>query len=364
MRGKEVIKSIFDRKPINNGFWLGNPTVKAKENYLSYYGISEDELTDIDKKNLNSSVLTEEKIGHADIMLAKELKSDLMWLSPELDLSAWQHPEGKPMFDVLGGKKRHSLGDAGIFAETENVADVEKFDWPNVDYLDFSNTIKNVDEANANGLAVLGGMWCPFFHIACDFFGMENYFMKMHTNPDVVLAVTEHIVDFYLQANKKCFDQMADKLTDSFFGNDLGSQLSCLVSPAFFDKFIKPFAKKLIDQMKSYHLPVQMHSCGAIFDLIPSMIEIGVDALHPLQAKATNMDAEKLAKEFKNDIIFVGGVDTQDLLPFGNPQQIRDEVRRLRDVFGENYIVSPSHEALLENVCIENVMAMSEAATE
>ncbi len=364
MRGQEIIKAIYAKDSGNCGFWIGNPTDKAKKKYLSHFNIKEDELSEQDKKNLNSSVLTEEKIGFADIALAKQLKSDLMWFSPELDLSAWVHPEGKPMWDVLNGAKRESLGQAGVFADTEDVSEVEAFNWPNPDYLDFSNTLRNVEEAHAQGLAVLGGMWCPFFHIACDFFGMENYFIKMHTDPDVVLAVTEHITEFYLQANKRCFDVMADKIDSAFFGNDLGSQLACMLSMPFFKKFIKPFAKKLIEQMKSYGLPVTMHSCGSVFELVPEFIEIGVDALHPLQAKAVNMEAERLAKEFKNDIIFVGGVDTQDLLPFGTPTQVRDEVRRLRDLFGNGFIVSPSHEALLENVSIENVIAMSEAATE
>ena len=107
-----------------------------------------------------------------------------------------------------------------------------------------------------------------------------------------------------------------------------------------------------------------MHSCGAVFDIIPRLIDLGIDALHPLQAKAANMQPEKLAKEFKNDLVFIGGVDTQELLPFGTPQEVKDEVHRLKDIFGSRYIVSPSHEALLENVSIENVVAMSEAAAE
>lgn len=157
---------------------------------------------------------------------------------------------------------------------------------------------------------------------------------------------------------------MGNRLTSAFFGNDLGSQLSLLVSNEFFDRFIAPFMKKLIEQMKSYSLKVTMHSCGAVFDIIPRLIDLGIDALHPLQAKAANMQPEKLAREFKNDLVFIGGVDTQELLPFGTPQEVKDEVHRLKDIFGSRYIVSPSHEALLENVSIENVVAMSEAAAE
>ncbi|MDL2236408.1 methyltransferase [Christensenellaceae bacterium OttesenSCG-928-K19] len=365
MRGIKAIEAVYqDDKPANSGFWLGNPSEKAKQIYCGHFGIVEEELTEREKQNLKFSVLTSEKIGTADIELAKALKSDLMWFSPELDPATWVHPEGKPMWDCFKGEARKSLGDNGVFSDTEDVAEVEAFDWPNPDYLDFGPTLKNIENAHENGLAVLGGMWCPFFHIACDFFGMENYFIKMHTDPNVVIAVTEHITNFYLEANKRCFDVMGDKLTAAFFGNDLGSQLSMMISDECFEKFIVPYMKPLIAQMKSYGLKVTLHSCGSIHSIIPRLIDLGVDAIHPLQAKAVNMDAETLARDFKGEVIFVGGVDTQDLLPFGTPQQVRDEVYRLRDLFGEKFIVSPSHEALLENVSIENVIAMSEAATE
>jgi uroporphyrinogen decarboxylase len=74
------------------------------------------------------------------------------------------------------------------------------------------------------------------------------------------------------------------------------------------------------------------------------------------------MDAENLACQFRDNLVFIGGVDTQDLLPFQSPAAVRQEVRRLKQVFGERFIVSPSHEALLPNVKIENTLAMSAEA--
>ncbi|MDR1797642.1 MAG: hypothetical protein LBR44_09440 [Clostridiales Family XIII bacterium] len=362
MKGAEVVKATYERRAPNNAFWIGNPSEDAKNIYLEHFGIPREVLTPEEKHYAEMSVLTSEKVGKADMLLAKELKSDLIWLSPELDFLTWKHPEGKPMFDVLGGKKRVSLNDPGVFAYTEDVAEVERFPWPTTDHLDFSSNIAKVEMAEEMDLAVIGGFWCMFFHVACDFFSMEEYFIKMHTNPAVVEAVTERITDFYLEANKKYFDQMAGRLTSAFFGNDLGSQISCLMSLEFFDRFIAPYAKKLIDQMKRYGLKVTIHSCGAIYDLIPRLIELGVDCLHPLQAKATGMQPERLAREFGGDLIFMGGVDQQELLTFGTAQQVKDRVHELREIFGDNYIVSPSHEALLPNVPLENVLAMCEAA--
>lgn len=91
-----------------------------------------------------------------------------------------------------------------MFAECEDVAEVEAFDWPDPKYMDFSTVIENTKAAYESGMAVFGGMWCPFFHILCDFFGMENYFVKMYTDPEVVQAVTRHIVDFLVETNRSC----------------------------------------------------------------------------------------------------------------------------------------------------------------
>ncbi len=98
--------------------------------------------------------------------------------------------------------------------------------------------------------------------------------------------------------------------------------------------------------------------------MIPRLIDAGVEALHPIQARANHMDAENLAEKYNNKIVFVGGVDTQHLLPFGTEDEVREDVRRLKKLFGPNFIVSPSHESILPNVPPENIAAIVEAAYE
>jgi uroporphyrinogen decarboxylase len=362
MTSRERIKAIFEKKPVDRfGFWLGNPADDAKDIYYKYFGIEDKQV----HKKVDGDLLYTTKSGHADLELNLKLKSDFMWLSPELDpASSWKHPERTPMWDVTGGKKKESLNDPGIFGNCEDVKKIEKFNWPDPKYLDFKSTIENIDEARAAGLAVLGGMWCPFFHVMADFFGMENYFFKMYSNPEVIEAATERIIDFYLAANKRVIEEMGDKIDAFFFGNDFGSQCDLMISPEMFDKFIKPYFKKIINQLKFYNKKVVLHSCGSIIRIIPELIELGIDGLHPLQAKAKGMDAENLVKEFGNSIVFIGGVDTQELLPFKTPKEVREEVLRLKKIFKQGFIISPSHEAILPHVKIENVIAMSEAATE
>jgi uroporphyrinogen decarboxylase len=265
---------------------------------------------------------------------------------------------------VTGGKPKISLSQPGVFAACEKVEEIEEFDWPSIEHLDFSQTLGFIDHAASKGMAIFGGMWMPYFHVLCDFFGMENYFIKMHTHPDVVEAATERVVSFYLEANERCLECMGEKLDAVFFGNDLGSQQDLLVSPQLLERFVFPWMRKIIDQAKAYDKKIVLHSCGAVSKIIPTLIEAGIDGLHPLQARARGMEAENLARRFKGELVFIGGVDTQELLPFGSPEKVSAEVNRLKELLGPRFVVSPSHEALLPNVGPDKVVAMRDAALE
>ncbi len=101
-----------------------------------------------------------------------------------------------------------------------------------------------------------------------------------------------------------------------------------------------------------------------MFRVIDRLIEAGVDCLHPVQARARDMQAENLAANFKGRLAFLGGIDVQELLTRGSAEEVRADVRRVKRLLGPNLIVSPSHEAILPNVPPENVAAMAEAAGE
>jgi uroporphyrinogen decarboxylase len=233
-----------------------------------------------------------------------------------------------------------------------------------VEDCDFTKTLEEIDKTVAAGQAVLSGTWGSIFSNTWSFFGMENCFVKMYSDPEQVETVTRRLTDFYLAANEKLFALAGDKIDALFIGVDMGSQLDLLISPEGFERFLLPYLKELIDQAHSHGYYAVLHSCGSIYRIIPRLIETGVDVLHPIQAMAKNMDAQSLAERYNGKIVFLGGVDTQQLLPFGTPGEVKEEVRRLRKIFGPNYIVSPSHEAILPNVSMENFAAMVEAAAE
>ena len=158
---------------------------------------------------------------------------------------------------------------------------------------------------------------------------------------------------------------MPGDLVDAFFfGNDFGTQNGLICGPEQFNRFILPWLRRFTEQGRKHGYQVVLHSCGAIHDVIEDLIEAGVHCLHPLQAKAANMDADTLARDFKGRIAFMGGIDTQDLLTNGSPSEVKADVKRVFERLQPNLILSPSHEALLPNVPPENVEALAEAAAE
>lgn len=186
--------------------------------------------------------------------------------------------------------------------------------------------------------------------------------MKMHENPEMVHAVTDHVCGFYYEANKRFFEAAGDLMDGFFFGNDFGTQIDLICGPAQFDEFIMPWFRKFTDLAHSYDYQVILHSCGAIHRVIDRLIDARVDCLHPLQALAKDMDAETLARDFGGRITFMGGIDTQQLLVHGSPDDVRADVARVKSLLGPRLIVSPSHEAILPNVPPQNAEAMANEA--
>lgn len=337
MTGRERIHSIIARKPTDRcGFWLGNPHPETLPIYHRYFG---------------TKTLEE---------LQQKLGDDFRWITPQYMETTYRHPEGKGLFDIWKYKK--SLGDAGPLADCESLSEVEAYDWPHLDYLDFTECLATLGAVREAYRA--SGFWMPFFHDVMDLFGMEQFMTKMMTHPDIVHAVIDRVCRFYYEANERFFEEAGNRVDGFFFGNDFGTQRDVLLSPEQLDEFILPWFGRFTDQAHRFGHQVILHSCGSIYRVIDQLINAGVECLHPLQAMAHNMEAERLAESFGGKVAFLGGVDTQYLLVNGPPSKIKDDVRRLKTVLGPSVIISPSHEALLPNVPPEHVVAMAEAALE
>jgi uroporphyrinogen decarboxylase len=330
---RERIRAIIAGQEADRcGFWLGNPYHETWPIYHRYFATADEE------------------------SLRVRLRDDFRWIPA----STYRHPTGRGMFDIPN-KSAH--GTPGPFAECDDPGAVDElYEWPNPDYLDFDPVLAALRQAGPYYRA--SGFWAPFYHHVMDLFGMEKYMMNMYLNPELVQRVTDRVCSFYHQANERFFDVAGNLVDGYFFGNDFGTQRDLICGPAQFDQFVMPWFLRFTEQAHARGYQVILHSCGSVAKVIDRLIAAGVECLHPLQALAADMDAESLAVRFGGRISFLGGVDTQELLVHGTPQQVRDDVRRLKRVLGPRLIVSPSHEALLPNVPPENVLAMAEAATE
>ena len=207
----------------------------------------------------------------------------------------------------------------------------------------------------------MGILWSAHFQDACAAFGMEHAFMVMLSNPDMFRAVIDRITDFYLKANEIFYESTKGMLDAVLIGNDFGSQTGLMLDPDSLREYVFPGTKKLIDQAKSYGLTVMHHSCGSIFPVIQDLSDLGADIIHPIQALASEMDAQNLKEYFTGKVAFCGGVDAQNLLVNGMPQEITKKVIELKELFPTGLIISPSHEAILPDIHPANIKALFDA---
>jgi len=259
-------------------------------------------------------------------------------------------------------REDRTLNSPGFFEDRTNPKDVDIFDWPDpAKYISPDECKRLVSQASPQRVR-LGVIWSAHFQDACAAFGMENALMTLHTAPEMFHAIMNRIVEFYLQANKIFYSATSGHLQAVLIGNDFGGQQGLMVYPEMIRDFALPGTRKLVDQAKRRGLTVIHHSCGAIRDIIPDLIEMGVDVIHPIQALAKGMAPAGLRQDFGDKVAFCGGVDAQELLVRGSPEQVAQAVSELRRTFPTGLIISPSHEAILPDTPPANIEAMFRAA--
>lgn len=244
-------------------------------------------------------------------------------------------------------------------------AEVDAYPWPDPAWMDVSRVR---DEALAwnRQYAILGGDWSPFWHDAIDLLGMENLLLKMSDDPGLVDAVFRHTVDYYAAVSQRIFDAAANAIDVCFIGNDFGSQIGPLIGEAAFRRFIFPHLERLARLGHDYGLKVMMHCCGSFAPLMPAMIEAGIDALQALQPSTRGMEPAVLKARFGDRLVLNGCIDSHHVLIDGTPDLVRTVTAATLEVMkpGGGYVLSASHDYLLEETPVENVVAMFDAARE
>jgi uroporphyrinogen decarboxylase len=192
--------------------------------------------------------------------------------------------------------------------------------------------------------------------------GMENALLDMVEAPDVAAALFHRCADFAITlAEEACARFPLDWL---WTGDDVAAQDAMIFSPRTWRAMIKPELQRVFAVGKKYGLPVAYHCCGALRPIIPDLIEIGMDVLNPVQSSCPGMDPLDLKREFGKDIAFMGGVDTQYLLPHGTVTEVRRATARLLEGMtgdGGGYILAASH-SIPPETPDDNIFAMYEEA--
>ncbi len=283
--------------------------------------------------------------------------------SPDQNLmpgSTYRTPFGVERHGYGYGMPRHSP-----LKNATTVAEIHDYPWPDPAWLDVSHI--RVDALRWGGqYAVLGGDWSPFWHDAIDLLDWDNLFYKMYDAPEMVDALLENIVDYYARTSERIFEAAQGAIDIFFIGNDFGGQNGPLIGEDVFRRFILPHLRRLINLGHDYGLKVMMHCCGGFAPLIPAMIEAGLDGLQALQPTTRGMGPAQLKAEFGDKIVFNGCIDTQHVLIEGHPDLVRAKTREVLEIMkpGGGYIASPSHDYLLPETPVENVLVMYEAIRE
>lgn len=193
--------------------------------------------------------------------------------------------------------------------------------------------------------------------------GYEDWFIDLAKDQKLAAALFDAVVDHTSAIAKQLLKAAGDLADVVRASDDLGTQYGPQIPPELFRKLFKPRYKKFFDTVKKHSKAfILLHSCGSIYSLLPDIVDLGVNAIHPVQVAARDMDSAKLKKEFGDKLTFWGGIDTQRVLPRGTTDEVRAEVKkRLHDFApGGGYILAAVHN-IQPDVPVENIMAMYEA---
>lgn len=211
-------------------------------------------------------------------------------------------------------------------------------------------------------MAAFGGNLLEWGQYLCR---IDRFLADLIEDPKKVEALLDKLTEMHLENLEKFLDAIEGYVQIIQMGDDLGTQLAPQISPQMYRKFFMSRHKQIYERVrrrKGIHL--FLHSCGSIADLLPDLIESGVEIINPVQTSARGMDPERLKREFGKDLTFWGGgCDTQRVLPHGSEDEIKEHVRRRVEIFapGGGFVFTQIHN-ILPNVPPQNIVAMVEAA--
>ena len=283
------------------------------------------------------------------------------------------HPEGQPEGKVqiefaiwgLEEETRGTFTDSmpRPLGHAESPADVDAFDWPSGDDWDFAGMRDQLAAEERH--ARLSPSWMPVVSRLFELFGMENAMVKLYSDRPVIEAALAHLDAFYTDYFRNMLDHCADQIDIFGMGDDFAANDSLLIPPDLWRELFKPLYAKWLGMAKSKGLFTFMHCCGKITEVLPDLIDSGLDAWQTVQTHLDGQGPEFINREYGRHLTFVGAIDTTNLLGVATPNEVYEHVRTQIRILGRDggYVCAPDH-TVMEEVPPENLAALYRACAE
>ncbi len=328
-----------DRVPIDLGATIVSSIVK--QSYLElkeYLGLPVEQIKMLDYI---------QQLPHVDESLLERFGVDFRMVqlpaATTVGVDIFEDGEYYAFFDRWGAKL-HMPKHGGLYFDwvdfpikAATMSELDHYHWPQPDPLEVNvqlgiqaKVLYEFTDYALVGSAVIGG---GIFEQPARVMGLENFLMALVSEPAFADRLMETITDIYIESCNRYLERVGPYIQVFTFWDDLAGQNGWLISPGLYRKMIKPKHKRLVEAIKKKtDAKLFYHSCGATRDLIPDLIETGFDILNPVQVSAKGMNTRELKRDFGRDMVFWGGgVDTQQVLPFGRSQEVVEEVKRRFD---------------------------------
>jgi uroporphyrinogen decarboxylase len=272
--------------------------------------------------------------------------------------TTWKRPEGSLYYDIVDPPLRDAT-----------IEDLDKYAWPDPDHPERNDgVLQRAKDLHENSpYAVYGNVpGNNIFERSWFLRGYEQFLMDLAIDKGFAHALLSHITNIQKRRTANFLSQCGKYLDIIRTGDDLATQTTVQIAPSLYREMIKPYHREYFQLIREYtDAKIMFHCCGAIYPLIPDLIEIGVDILNPVQVSCEQMDTKKLKEEFGDQLSFCGAIDTQHVLPYGSVADVRAEVRqRIADLgIGGGYLLASVHN-IQADVPPENIATMFTAGAE
>lgn len=245
------------------------------------------------------------------------------------------------------------------------IGDLKKYKWPDPNDTERYKGLKEkAKKASQEKYFLLGNILeSSIFEVAWYLRGFQEFLIDLMINKKFAHMLLEKITTIQKTIYEKFLEEVGQYIDMVFIADDLATQENLLFSPEVYQEMIKPYQKEYFSVKKKNNLKLLYHCCGNIYPLLGELIEIGVDAINPVQVSAREMGPERLKKSYGDQLTFWGGIDTQTVLNSQDPEFLVNSINKIIEVFapGGGFVLSSVHN-IQNDVPAENIKRMVETA--